>query len=82
MEKALPEQVVLGHVSLQITRAISEMVFVMSSTEQLRQLLPHILPSLLRWASETVGEERLPSAMSSWRQLFLEGRMLEQKPCR
>uniref|UniRef100_A0A672UAS1 Uncharacterized protein n=1 Tax=Strigops habroptila TaxID=2489341 RepID=A0A672UAS1_STRHB len=68
--------------TLAITRAISEVVFVMSSTEQLRQLLPHILPSLLRWASETVGEERLPSAMSSWRQLFLEGRVLEQKPCR
>lgn len=61
----MPEQVILGHVSLQITCAISVVLFVMSSTEQLRQLLLHILPSFLRWASEAVGEERLPSAMSS-----------------
>ena len=81
-EKALPEQVVLGHVSLQITCAISEVVLALRSTEELRQLLPHLLPSLLRWASETLGKERLLSPMSSWRQLFLEGQVLEEKPCR
>ncbi|KAM6203527.1 maestro heat-like repeat-containing protein family member 2B [Sarcoramphus papa] len=68
--------------TLTITRAISEVVLALSSTEELRQLLPHLLPSLLRWASETLGEERLLSPMSSWRQLFLEGQVLEEKPCR
>ncbi|KAM6106976.1 maestro heat-like repeat-containing protein family member 2B [Phoenicopterus ruber ruber] len=68
--------------TLTITRAISEVVLALRSTEELRQLLPHLLPSLLRWASETLGEERLLSPMSSWRQLFLEGQVLEEKPCR
>ncbi|KAM6106983.1 LOW QUALITY PROTEIN: maestro heat-like repeat-containing protein family member 2B [Phoenicopterus ruber ruber] len=66
----------------QITHAISEVVLALRSTEELRQLLPHLLPSLLRWASETLGEERLLSPMSSWRQLFLEGQVPEEKPCR
>ncbi|XP_074995548.1 maestro heat-like repeat-containing protein family member 2B [Calonectris borealis] len=68
--------------TLTITRAISEVVLSLGSTEELRQLLPHLLPSLLRWASETLGEERLLSPTSSWRQLFLEGWVLEEKPCR
>jgi len=54
-------------------------VLALKSTEELRKLLPHLLPSLLRWASETLGEERL---VSCWRQLYLEGQMLEKKPCR
>ncbi|KAM6033066.1 maestro heat-like repeat-containing protein family member 2B [Theristicus caerulescens] len=65
-----------------ITRAISEVVLALRSMEELRQLLPHLLPSLLRWASETLGKERLLSPVSSWRQLFLEGQVLEEKPCR
>ncbi|XP_072703742.1 maestro heat-like repeat-containing protein family member 2B [Ciconia boyciana] len=68
--------------TLTITCAISEVVLALRSTEELRQLLPHLLPSLLRWASETLGKERLLSPMSSWRQLFLEGQVLEEKPCR
>ncbi|KAM6225550.1 maestro heat-like repeat-containing protein family member 2B [Spheniscus humboldti] len=68
--------------TLTITRAISEVVLALRSMEELRQLLPHLLPSLLRWASETLGEERLLSPMSSWRQLFLKGQVLEEKPCR
>ncbi|KAM6032736.1 maestro heat-like repeat-containing protein family member 2A [Theristicus caerulescens] len=68
--------------TLTITRAISEVVLALRSTEELRQLLPHLLPSLLRWASETLGVERLLSPRSSWRQLFLEGQVLEEKPCR
>ncbi|XP_074878081.1 maestro heat-like repeat-containing protein family member 2B [Buteo buteo] len=75
-EKAFPEQVVLGHVSLQITRAISEVVFALRSTEELRRLLPHLLPSLLRWASEMLGGERQLLLMTSWKQLHVE------KPCR
>ena len=75
-EKAFPEQVVLGHVSLQITRAISEVVLALRSTEELRQLLPHLLPSLLRWASEMLGGERQLLLMTSWKQLHVE------KPCR
>ncbi|CAM9960160.1 unnamed protein product [Bubo scandiacus] len=65
-----------------ITFAISEVVLALRSTEELRQLLPHLLPCLLRWASETLGEERLLSPRSSYKQLFLTGRVLEQKPCR
>ncbi|KAM6032804.1 maestro heat-like repeat-containing protein family member 2B [Theristicus caerulescens] len=65
-----------------ITRAISEVALALRSMEELRQLLPHLLPSLLRWASETLGKDRLLSPVSSWRQLFLEGQVLEQKPCR
>ncbi|XP_075580917.1 maestro heat-like repeat-containing protein family member 2B [Pelecanus crispus] len=68
--------------TLSITRAISEVVLALRSTEELRQLLPHLLPSLMRWARETLGEERLLSPISSWRQLFLEGQVLEEKPCR
>ncbi|XP_076212542.1 maestro heat-like repeat-containing protein family member 2B [Aptenodytes patagonicus] len=68
--------------TLTITRAISEVVLALRSTEELKQLLPQLLPSLLRWASETLGEERLLSPVSSWRRLFLEGRVLEEKPCR
>ncbi|XP_076214435.1 maestro heat-like repeat-containing protein family member 2B [Aptenodytes patagonicus] len=68
--------------TLTITRAISEVVLALRSTEELKQLLPHLLPSLLRWVSETLGEERLLSPVSSWRRLFLEGRVLEEKPCR
>ena len=78
----MPEHVVLGRVSLQITFAISEVVLALRSTEELRQLLPHLLPCLLRWASETLGEERLLSPRSSYKQLFLKGWVLEQKPCR
>ncbi|XP_074725592.1 maestro heat-like repeat-containing protein family member 2B [Strix uralensis] len=65
-----------------ITFAISEVVLALRSTEELRQLLPHLLPCLLRWASETLGEERLLSPRSSYKQLFLKGWVLEQKPCR
>ncbi|XP_059691036.1 maestro heat-like repeat-containing protein family member 2B [Gavia stellata] len=69
--------------TLMITRAISEVVLALRSTEELRQLLPHLLPSLLRWASETLGEERLLSPLGEGgRQLFLKGQVLEEKPCR
>ncbi|XP_072731086.1 maestro heat-like repeat-containing protein family member 2B [Ciconia boyciana] len=68
--------------SLTITCAISEVVLALRNTEELKQLLPHLLPSLLRWVSETLNEERLLSPVSSWRQLFLEGRVLEEKPFR
>ncbi|XP_075581329.1 maestro heat-like repeat-containing protein family member 2B [Pelecanus crispus] len=68
--------------TLSITCAISEVVLALRSTEELRQLLPHLLPSLMRRARETLGEERLLSPISSWRQLFLEGQVLEEKPCR
>ncbi|KAM6234891.1 maestro heat-like repeat-containing protein family member 2B [Spheniscus humboldti] len=68
--------------TLTIARAISEVVLALRSTEELKQLLPHLLPSLLRWVSETLGKERLLSPVSSWRRLFLEGRVLEEKPCR
>ncbi|KAM6044703.1 maestro heat-like repeat-containing protein family member 2B [Theristicus caerulescens] len=65
-----------------ITCAISEVALALRSMEELRQLLPHLLPSLLRWAGETLGKERLLSPVSSWRQLFLEGQVLEEKLCR
>ncbi|XP_049666562.1 maestro heat-like repeat-containing protein family member 2B [Accipiter gentilis] len=68
--------------TLTITRAISEVVLALRSTEELRQLLPHLLPSLLRWASEMLGAERRLLLMSSWRQLFLECAMHVEKPCR
>ncbi|KAM9264313.1 maestro heat-like repeat-containing protein family member 2B [Morus bassanus] len=45
--------------ALTISRAISEVVLALRSTEELKQLLPHLLPSLLRWVSETLGEEPL-----------------------
>ena len=80
--KAFPEEVCLGHVSLQITHAISQVVLALRSTEELKQLLPHILPSLLRWASEMLSKERLLCPVSSWRRMFLEGQVLEEKPCR
>ncbi|KAM6038320.1 maestro heat-like repeat-containing protein family member 2B [Chlamydotis macqueenii] len=67
---------------LTITEAICEVALAVRDEEQLRELLPHLLPSLLRRARETLGEERLPPSTSSWRQLFFEGRVLEQKPCR
>lgn len=69
----MPEQVVLGHISLYITHAISEVVLALRSTKELKQLLPHLLPSLLRWVSGTLGEDRLLSPRSSWRGLFLKG---------
>ncbi|XP_074878113.1 maestro heat-like repeat-containing protein family member 2B [Buteo buteo] len=62
--------------TLTITRAISEVVFALRSTEELRRLLPHLLPSLLRWASEMLGGERQLLLMTSWKQLHVE------KPCR
>ncbi|XP_069634055.1 maestro heat-like repeat-containing protein family member 2B isoform X1 [Haliaeetus albicilla] len=62
--------------TLTITRAISEVVLALRSTEELRQLLPHLLPSLLRWASEMLGGERQLLLMTSWKQLHVE------KPCR
>ncbi|XP_074882818.1 uncharacterized protein LOC142030481 [Buteo buteo] len=62
--------------TLKITRAISEVVFDLRSTEELMQLLPHLLPSLLRWASEMLGGERQLLLMTSWKQLHVE------KPCR
>ncbi|XP_040977778.1 maestro heat-like repeat-containing protein family member 2B [Aquila chrysaetos chrysaetos] len=68
--------------TLTITRAISEVVLALRSTEELRQLLPHLLPSLLRWASEMLGGERLLLLMSTWRELFLECHMQVEKPCR
>ncbi|XP_052655759.1 maestro heat-like repeat-containing protein family member 2B [Harpia harpyja] len=68
--------------TLTITCAISEVVLALRSTEELRQLLPHLLPSLLRWASEMLGEERLLLLMSSWGELFLECQMHVEKPCR
>ncbi|XP_029862374.1 maestro heat-like repeat-containing protein family member 2B [Aquila chrysaetos chrysaetos] len=68
--------------TLTITRAISEVVLALRSTEELRQLLPHLLPSLLRWAREMLGGERLLLLMSTWRELFLECQMHVEKPCR
>ncbi|XP_029862377.1 uncharacterized protein LOC115338069 [Aquila chrysaetos chrysaetos] len=68
--------------TLTITRAISEVVLALRSTEELRRLLPHLLPSLLRWASEMLGGERLLLLMSTWRELFLECHMHVEKPCR
>ncbi|XP_075287186.1 maestro heat-like repeat-containing protein family member 2B [Opisthocomus hoazin] len=65
-----------------ITHAISEVVLALGSTEELKRLLPHLLPSLLRWASETLGEERSLSPLSTWRELFLECGIAEEKPCR
>jgi len=57
-------------------------VLALGSTEELKRLLPHLLPSLLRWASETLGEERSLSPLSTWRELFLECGIAEEKPCR
>ncbi|XP_059679384.1 maestro heat-like repeat-containing protein family member 2B [Gavia stellata] len=69
--------------TVMITRAISEVVVALRDMEEFRQLLPHLLPSLLRWASEMLDEERLLSPLGEgWRQLFLEGQVLEEKPCR
>ncbi|XP_075287196.1 maestro heat-like repeat-containing protein family member 2B [Opisthocomus hoazin] len=65
-----------------ITHAISEVVLALGSTEELKRLLPDLLPSLLRWASETLGEERSLSPLSTWRELFLECGIAEEKPCR
>ncbi|XP_029885519.1 maestro heat-like repeat-containing protein family member 2B [Aquila chrysaetos chrysaetos] len=67
--------------TLTITRAISEVVLALRSTEELRRLLPHLLPSLLRWAREMLGGERLLLLMSTWRELFLECQMHVEKPC-
>ncbi|XP_054024596.1 maestro heat-like repeat-containing protein family member 2B [Dryobates pubescens] len=67
----------------QISRAICEVLFVRRSTEELRQLLPLLLPSLLKCARGTLGMERQLCSRDSWRRPGLEGLDgLEEKPCR
>ncbi|KAM6290353.1 maestro heat-like repeat-containing protein family member 2B [Porphyrio hochstetteri] len=58
-----------------ITNAICKMVVGMSSTD-LRQLLPQLFPSLLKWASGTLAEEEWFLHASGCREITLE------KPCR
>lgn len=53
-------------ISLQVTRAISEMVSVQSK-EGVQSLLPSLLPGLLLQLSKALGEEMLFAPLSPWR---------------
>lgn len=61
----------MGHVSLQLLCAISEMASALLATEAIRDLLPHLLPVLLQWVSHELGVELLFPPLSPPRGLLL-----------
>lgn len=61
----------MGHISLQLLCAISEVVSALLTAEAVRDLLPHLLPVLLQWVSNELGVELLFPPLSPPRGLLL-----------